>query len=354
MITIESLLTEAYRNWDDFETLVRTGRELHDRNRLPASCEVLERAVALRPEASPDAWGTLSFAYMRGFEHEKGLEALRRGIAATGSDELRSTLASYTKDEGEAKRLREIVAGSELPSIRAAAASQRFHDGEHEPALAEIRALREAHPDDEDVAHTFCWMMMNGKGMGVVDASAVREEAIPVIDGRIEEEPDRVWSRTMKLMMLAGLEDWRGLLEATEESLARFPDEETHWQFRGRAFREMGDHLRAAAALSRAIGAKPSFAGARVDLGKTYEAMDRLDLAEEVFRETPVANPGYPGGTVSLALFLARRERWDEAETLLLEAWPRLPDWMRKVLPANPAAKALLDRPRVRALFEAD
>jgi tetratricopeptide (TPR) repeat protein len=160
--------------------------------------------------------------------------------------------------------------------------------------------------------------------------------------------------RFLKLMMLSGIEDWDGVIRASDEALARFPDEETVMQFRGRALRESGDRDRAVAWFSRAIGAKPSFAGARVDLGKTYEAMERFDLAEEVFREIPVAHPTYPGGRVSLALFLSRRERWDEAETLIVEAWPGLPDWMKGGLPQNPDFEPLMERPAVKAAIGED
>ena len=84
-------------------------------------------------------------------------------------------------------------------------------------------------------------------------------------------------------------------------------------------------------------------------LGKTYEAMDRLDLAEEIFREIPIASPSYAGGSISLALFLARRERWEEAESVFLESFPRMPAWIRSGLANNPDAELLFERPAVKA-----
>jgi tetratricopeptide (TPR) repeat protein len=352
MATVETLLAEAYKSWNDAAALGRLGRELHDRNRLAAAKEILERAVELAPDRDPDTWAILSYAYMRGFEHEPGLAALRRGIEATGSMELKATLASFASDEAEGAELRKELEDSEVPGIVASRISKSFYDGAHDAALAEIRKLREQHPDDPDVADTFSWMLMNGKSMGVVGEDAVREHGLPIQQRRIDEEPDRIAPRMMKVMMLANLEDWDAVLEETAAALEVFPDEETLLQFRGRALREKGDLDRSVLALARAIGCKPSFAGARVDLCKTYEAMEKHDLAEEVVREIPVANPGYPGGPVSVALFLARRERWDEAEKTFVEAYPGLPDWMKKVLPGNPAAKPLLEREAVKAVLE--
>jgi len=94
---------------------------------------------------------------------------------------------------------------------------------------------------------------------------------------------------------------------------------------------------------------KPSFAGARVELGKVYEAKGRIDRAEEIFREIPSANPEYAGGAVSLALFLGRRERWEEAESVFLEAWGRMFPWQKERLKQQPDVAALLSRPRVKS-----
>jgi tetratricopeptide (TPR) repeat protein len=152
----------------------------------------------------------------------------------------------------------------------------------------------------------------------------------------------------MKLMLLSAEKDHDGVIRTGLGALARFPDEESVMQFVGRAFREKGDADRAALWFARAIGAKHSFAGARVDLARLLEGQGKLDPAEEILREIPAANPGYAQGPVSLALFLARRERWAEAETLLLEAWPKLADWQRENLKRNPDAALLLGRDNVK------
>jgi len=143
MPTVNDLIREAYSHWDDAKILSRTGRELHDRNRLDITKEVLARAVEL-DAGEEDAWVYLAFAYYRSFGDEEGSETLRRGIEATGSDDLKATLGNFTPDEEESKRLLAEVEGSEVPGIRSALASRRFYRGEKE-ALDEVRRLLEQH-----------------------------------------------------------------------------------------------------------------------------------------------------------------------------------------------------------------
>jgi len=352
MSTVEDLLIEAYSNWDDAEILARTGRELQSRTRLAAAREVLARAVELRPDGDPDSWARLSFAQFRAGMTQEGLETLRRGVEATGSDDVRTALAGFTNDEAEAEALREVLAKSDRPSVRAELLAQRFFRGEAE-ALDEMRTLQDENPDDEDVGETVFWVMFRGHHMGAVEKDEVRRRTLDVLDAKSERHPDQLGPVVRKMMVLAALEDWEGILAETQQALERFPDEETLLQHRGRALRETGDHERAAAALNRAIGAKPSFAGARTDLGKTYEAMGRPDLAEEVFREIPVANPSYGGGRIALALFMVRQERWDDAELLFHECWDSMPAWMRSGLASNPDAAKLMERPNIKKALEA-
>jgi tetratricopeptide (TPR) repeat protein len=171
----------------------------------------------------------------------------------------------------------------------------------------------------------------------------------------IKDNPDAVSGHWMKVQMLMIEKDWDAVLEATEQALERFPDEETLTYLRGRAFQEKQDLEHAIQCYNRAIGMKPSFAGARAALGEAYEKQDKLELAEEVLLEVGRANPDYSAGPVSLALFLGRWDRWDEAESLFLEAWPKLPAWFRGGLLKNPKAAAMLERPAVKqAVAEAD
>jgi predicted Zn-dependent protease len=347
MTTIADLIREAYTHWNDAAALARAGCELHDRNRLDLAREVLARALEL-DAGDPDVWAHLAFAYLRGFQPARGLDVLRRGIERTGSDRLRATLLAYTSDKEEREALAKRLATSADPEIRGAVASSRLGAGET-AAFEELRQLHREHPGDPYLRETWLWAVTNARFRGQVGDIDLHEEALPAARQFIAEEPDRVRGHSMEAHLLLADRDWDGLLTATEAALARFPDEETMMFLRGRAFREKGDHDRAVQCLARAVGMKPSFAGARGELARAYEAQGRLDLAEEVLREIPRANPGYAGGTVSLALFLGRQERWPEAETIFLDAWSRLETWQKTRLRQAKDTAPLFARERVRA-----
>ncbi|MDH3592369.1 MAG: tetratricopeptide repeat protein [Planctomycetota bacterium] len=350
MPTIDQLLQAAYSHWNDAGPLGKAGRELHDRNRLDHARTILERAVELDP-SDVESWTNLAFVHLRGFAPDEGLKTLRRGIAATDSDVVRSALQNFTADPEEKATLKEQLASSPIPSIRAEILWNRIFAGEAE-ALDDARRLARDHADDPDTRHNLCWLFLDAKQRGLdVDLKA---EGLPLADRRIAEEPDRIFGHWIKVQMLIAEKDWDGVIAATDASLARHPDDETQMHLRGRAYREKGDYDHAVAWLSRAIGAKPSFAGARADLAKTYEAQDKVDLAEGVVREIPTANPSYPGRDLPLAFFLARRERWAEAESVFLESWGRFSAGQRARLRNLPDAVQILARPAVQAALATD
>ena len=352
MTTITELLEEAYSHWDDGPRLARLGREIQDRNRLEHAKRVLGRAVELSPDET-DAWAQLSFAHFRSLDDEGGQDVLRRGIEATDSDRLRSTLAQFSAGE-EAEGLREALKESQDLRARSGRISDRFWAGEKDEALTELRGLIESHPDEDGPQESLLWILIRARHSGAVEGLDLHDEAIPLADRRIARRPDEIAAWSLKLMMLSAEKDWDGILATTRDALARFPDEESVMQIRARAYRETGDEERAILWFNRAIGAKPSFAGARIELARLYERQGKLELAEEVFRDLQIANPDYGFTPVSLALFLARQERWEEAEPILIEGWEKLPAYMRPALLGNPDAKPLLEREAVKAVIEAE
>ena len=354
MPTIEDLLAEAYCNWDNPKVLSRTGRELQNRNRLDHARRILHRSVELDPTGDPDAWDYLAFAYYRDMLSDEGTEVLRKGIEATGSDGIRSTLAGFSDDEEEKTRLREELAETTEPGAKAGLLWQRFHAGEAAEALEALEALRAEHPDDGNVRDTMLWMYIFARQRNAVVGLDLPEKAVPMARAKIDEDPESIYGHTMLVWMLNVEKDWEGVLAGTADALAIHPDDETIMQWRGQAFRETGDLPRAIACLNRAIGMKGSFVGARVDLAKIHESREEYELAEEIFREIRTAHPTYASGPVSLALFLARRERFEEAEKLFIEAWPKLPQWVVGSLKANPDAEVLLSRDAVKKAMEAE
>ena len=350
MMLIEELVKRAYANWDDAGILFETGRELHDRNRLGFAREVLARALELGV-TDPDAWAYHAFAHLRGFMPDKGVEILREGIEKTDSQVLRGTLASFTSDEEERAALRVKMKESDDPAVLADLASARLWAGD-ENAFADLRELREQHRDNARIRETWLWIMFAAGGRPGGEEVDLMKEAIPVTDEKLADEPGRISGHWMKAQLLMLAKEWDALLQATQVALEEFPDEETMMHLRGRAFREKGDLEHAALCQARAIGMKPSFVGARIELGKCYEGLDRVDLAEEVFREIPGANPEYAAGPISLALFLGRQQRWEEAERIAIETWPRMEGWQRSRLTHQPDVKELFEREKVKAAIQ--
>ena len=352
MATIEQLLHEAYSHWDDGPRLARLGREIHDRNRLDHAQRVLARALELVPDDT-DAWAHLSYAHFRSLDDERGRAVLREGVERTGDDGLKMTLAQFTEGE-EAGRLRQEIQGTTDLGARASLLSDRFWAGEKDEALDGMRALIAEHPGEDDPQDRYVWMLIRARHSNAIEGLDLRTEGIPLLDARIAKRPDEIAAWSLKLMMLGAEQDWAGILETTERALEHFPDEETVMQLRARAFRKTGDDDRAVLWFNRAIGAKPSFAGARIELAKLYERQGKLDLAEEVFRDLLVANPDYAFAPVGLALFLSRRERWEEAESLFLGAWQDMPAFLKPSVLGNPDAGPLLEREVVRAVVGAE
>lgn len=353
MRTVESLLIESRDHWDNAKALFPVGRELHDRNRLPAARAVLERVIELDPTGEPDAYAYLSYAWFRDTNPEEGEKALRRGIEATDSDDLRSALASFSSDVEEAAKLREAIAGSEAPTVRAAILARECYGGDDPAAAVEkLEAFAAEHGSNMDVQENLMWVLLTVKGRKLVPDLDLRETGVPLADRRIEANPNEIRGHWMKLQMLIVQEDWEAVLTASGAALESFPDDETMMCHRGRACENLGDDDRAMFWFGRAIGAKPSYTGARVHLAKIHEKNDRLELAEEIFQEIPVANPDHTPGPVSLALFYVRRERWEEAEGVFNEAWPKLPSWFKHSLNDNEDAQQLLLREAMKTLAE--
>ena len=350
MSTIQDLLARIPAAWDDAARLGDLGRELHDRNRLAVAQRLLERSVEL-DASDTENWAHLAYCFFRSFRGDEGVKVLRRGLDATGSDDLKGTLSHFIGDGEEKEALKAAIADSKEVGAQAGLLGHRFYGGEADAALEGLRALMKKHPKVKAPAEQFLWSCFGGLHQKLVSEATIREEALPLADRWIEEEPEHVFGYWMRQQLLGGLQDWDALLAETERGLAVFPDEETMMQTRARALTELGRLDEAVHWYARAIGAKPSFVGARIGLGRLYEKMEKPELAEPVFREIPVANPDYAFGGVSLALFLARREQWAEAEQVFLDTWAKLPDMLKEATRNNPEAAELMKREAIQAVL---
>lgn len=351
MTTIESLLAEVRDAWDDPERLGWLGRELHDRNRLDLARPALERVVALVPEDGR-SWAYLAYCHFRALRDEEGRTTLREALTKTADPIVVSALSHFTGDAEEKTKLKQQLEAAGTPGARASLLAHEMWEGEPAPVLDRMRRLAAEHPDDAEVRNQLLWSLMGLKGRKALEGLDLVQEGVPLAEREIAADPERVHGYWMRAQMHLAEEDWDGVLESTGAALERFPDEETQMQLRARALAKLGRTDEAKHLFARAIGAKPSFVGARIELARLLEKEGELALAEQLFREAPAANPGYVFGPVSLALFLARQERWEEAETAFREVWPKVPAMWQGSIRQNPEAGPLLERPAVRALFD--
>lgn len=248
--------------------------------------------------------------------------------------------------------MKAAIQGSPEVGAQASLLAHEFYGGDSEAALDGLRMLLREHPDAEQPVEQFLWSLFGGRHRGLVGDEVIQDEGLPLAEQRIERAPESVFAYWMKQQLLSAQVDWEGLLEETTRGLAVFPDEETMMLMRAQALVELDELEEAAHWYARAIGAKPSFVGARIGLGRLYERLGQHELAEKVFREIPTANEEFVFGSVSVALFLARREAWDEAEQVFVDTWRRLPEDLRAAVLRNPEAAVLLEREAVQAVLE--
>lgn len=349
MATIPALLTAAHDHWDDAAKLSRIGWELHERNRLPEAAWALERTLELNPQ-DVEAWSQLGYVHLRGWDAKKGLDVLRKGVETTNSNRIRCSLASFESDQDARTALLAAVATDDDPQVVVGAAMARLWTGDDGAYDVIDQGFRD-HPDDVYIRENWCWAHLGLRARGMKEGLDLRERAIPVCDRAMELQPDRIFPHWMKTQMLLHEQAWDALLLATEAGLAHSPDDETLMQLRGTAYSKLGDAEAAIHWFSRAIGAKPSYAGAREKLAEVYEEQGRAPLAEAVLREIPDANPDFPGGPLPLVQFLVRQDRLDDAESELVAAWERLPNGYRKHAQSMDVLKPLFDRDAVKALL---
>jgi tetratricopeptide (TPR) repeat protein len=366
--TIAELLTLAYSNWDNAELLGRIGTELESRSRLEAARDVLGRALELAPFAHPEWYLSLAFAHFRDVSNisGEGERILIDAIEDTDSDFLKAAYLSVLEgdtgaDEGIADLI-EYLAESNNLSVRFALGHSLLWRGDAETSLVMLREAIAALPDDtsNDAASLavplgldmYCGAMnwMRGQGHDI----DLRSEVLPVLRRLIAAHPHVYNYRALTIQLFQTLRDYAAVRDTAHETLAVFPDEETTMVALASAYEKLGsDALQntsdsqtysqmAVLWYNRAIGAKPSYARARQMLGRLYERRGELVLAEQVFREIPIAFPAYTLGRLELSYFLHRTGRTSEALSLFRYGYDHLKTFEKSGVEQHPEGKMLL------------
>ncbi|TAE23730.1 MAG: hypothetical protein EAZ92_14305 [Candidatus Kapaibacterium sp.] len=345
--TIPYLLELAYTNWDNAELLGKIGVEMEARTRLDIARRVLERALFLNPLHHPEWYLSFAFAHFRdttGNFSGDGEKILIDGIEETNSDYLKASYLSLF--EGNSEELAELIEdlrSSEDLSVRFALGHSLLWRGDTDDACSLLRATI-AEIDENAVPlglEAYCGAMnwMRGQGMAI----DLEHEVLSHLQRAIHSSPDVYNYRALQIQAFQTLRDYKRVAEAAHETLLHFPDEETTMFALATAYEKLDNQTNALLWYNRAIGAKPSYARARVMLGKLYEQRGELDAAESVFRDIGIANPSYNMGKLEIAYFLKRIGKEKEAVALFRYAYDRLKTFEKASVEQHPEGKIFVN-----------
>jgi tetratricopeptide (TPR) repeat protein len=346
--TIPFLIETAYTHWNDAITLGKIGTELETRSRLPEARMMLERALQLSPLQHPEWYLSLAFAHFRdvtGNYSPDGERLLTDGIEETDSDYLKASyLAMFdgNQNETELRDMVEYLAALDDVSVRFALGHSLLWRGEQERALTLLREAVETLGADETPLglDSYCGAMNWMRGQRV--AIDLHEEVQPYLARLVHAFPNVYNYRALTIQMHQTLRDYDAVRTTALETLRQFPDEETTMLALGAAAERLGNDAEAALWYNRAIGAKQTFARARVVLGKLYERTGVHVLAEQTFREIATAFPEYHAGKLEIAYFLKRSGKQSEATSLFRYAYDHLKTFEKATVEQHPEGKQFI------------
>jgi tetratricopeptide (TPR) repeat protein len=176
----------------------------------------------------------------------------------------------------------------------------------------------EAYIKDERIVRSY-------KRPSVVDDPGVKEEPLPVpVSGNAEEQvPDKISEKTEK-GRLAAAHEKKGDMHANNNSYilaieeyrlaikqgASFPD--LHWKL-ALILYQAGFVEESVIDMEKAVALSPDTDGSRIELGKLYLAVGRLEMAKEQFFAALEINPGYASVYYYLGELFLRTGEYDMA-----------------------------------------
>jgi len=350
MTTIPDLVRTAYENWNNAAVLADVGRELEERTRFEVARVFLKRAIELAPADHPFAYINLAFTHFRdNVSHEDvGLNILAGGIEATNSDLVRTIYASYLPEERD-EEARELLntAAQNLRGVHIATVASiavwRIGPERALEMLGDIHVhlkqlLAGADVDSLSDLVTLCVRLHMQKLFDIETIDLAH--ACSVIASL---QPERIRSHNGPTSVYHTLKRWPELEQAALNALRHLPDDESMLMFVAIAAEGAGDILKAEQWYQRAIGAKLSFAGARIRLARMWDANGQAERAIDMVREMIAANPDYAFGYVQASTMLNKHGHTDEALRLMKHAKPNLSPWMIESIGRNESVKQLYD-----------
>lgn len=344
-MTILELVTRGYEHYDDAQVLQQVGYELESRSRLAIAEKMLRRAIDLDPTGVREAYISLAFALLRSNADRdaEAVQVLRRGVEATASPLIRVWQAGLEEDPARA-----AAAFSELESIddnaiRLSIASAMMWQNMREDAL---RLLRQAIPVINDVNDTLtidAFLSVASALQRAAQFDLTTVAFAPLVERLIELAPSSYGTYACGVGVYRSVKDYPSAIDVARRGLLDMPDDENLMMFIGDCYLQLDDLRYAEHWLLRAIGAKPSFIGARIILARAYNKAERIEDALGLIREFPIVNPDYAWGLVMGGALLWSRDLRSEAVDMARGAVGRLPAWAMQSIASNETYTALWD-----------
>jgi len=352
-MTIPELIVKGYQNWDNASVLCEVGSELEDRARFIPARIFLERCIELDPSGQPPAYIHLAYSHFRdaagGYEMEKGLSAMQHGLAATDSDLIRVILGSWMggEDEEEAQDLMQTAADrcNDVHPITVAAV-RMWRDGMDNAveALGDVDTTVQQvlDMDDASVQTDLALILLH---LGVEGRIELDKTTIDVVlEAAMRSGSEKIDTYKSAVNIYRALDRWEKVGAVCARGLDFIPDEETLMHNLAVANLNLGDTVHAEKWYQRAIGAKPSFAGARIGLAQLYDAQGRKDEAVETAREVVSANPDFVFGHAQAAVILDRNGLTAEGLDILRGIRESLAPWMIRSIQSDEAMRSLWEK----------
>ena len=345
MKTILDLIHDGYSHWNEPERLAVIGAELESRTRLPQARIFLERSIELAPD-NAEPYTSLAFACFRDSVNlsEDGEKAFVDGIENTNSDVLKAWYAAFQEDDSIATLLIEDVRQSEDISVQFTLAGSLLWRGLTDESYAVFQKAIARMPEGatpkglDSYCSSMCWMSSQKPEVNI------ERDILPHVKNLIRSSPESYSYRALELQVYQVLKNWEKVKEVALGILRDFPDEETTMLALGIACEKLEEYDHAIIWFNRAIGAKSSFVRARINLAKIYEKQEKIEIAEEIMREIPTANPSYNFGKINLSVFLYRIGKHDDAVGIFRPAYNKLRPWEKTSVGNSPEGKAMIEK----------
>lgn len=339
MMTNSDLVNTGYKNWNSVETLIEVGAELEERSRFSDSRIFLNRAIELKPDNTPQAYLSLAFTHFRDITSsaETGEEMLVNGIENTNSDLLKAWHIAFVEEKDIAEQMIDVLSKSTSLEVQFTIANSMLWRGDFKASFDHCMKYSPelfTKPIEAPIAVIFVGLMtwLSNK-FPEID---LENNILPIANEIVRSKPDSFSYQNARLMIFQSLKQWEKVRDCALEALRSMPDNETLMLALAIAYEKLGENDLAIMWYQRAIGAKYSYARARVRLAKLLQSLSNNILAENIVREIPIANPHYKMGHIETAFMLYDLGKKDDATAIFNAAYTGLKPYEKTAVDNNP------------------